>query len=296
MFELAVTVFTPTYNRAYIIGHLYESLLRQTFPNFEWLVIDDGSTDNTEEVIQSFIEENKIQIRYFKQPNGGKHRAINHGVQKARGELFFIVDSDDYLTDNALKRVMYHYENIKTDKFFVGVCGLRADKNNCRIGGEVHFSILDCNSFDFRYKYRVKGDMAEVVRTDVLKKYSFPDIENEKFCAEGYVWNKIAQHYKFRYFYEKIYICEYLTDGLTAKSVRLRMRNCNTAMLLYSDLYKMDVPFRIKIKAAINYWRFAFCSSLCFTAKSKQIGIISFLVIPISVFLHLRDYKEYIRK
>ena len=99
-----VTIFTPTYNRAYIIGKLYGSLLEQTDRNFEWLIVDDGSTDNTRELIGSFIREDRISIRYFRQENGGKHRAINRGVREAAGELFFIVDSDDQLTPEAVAR------------------------------------------------------------------------------------------------------------------------------------------------------------------------------------------------
>ena len=103
---MRITVFTPAYNRGYIIEKLYRSLQNQTFRNFEWLIIDDGSSDNTSEKIQSFIQDNNdFPIIFEKVENGGKHRAINLGVQKARGELFFIVDSDDYLTNTSLEIV-----------------------------------------------------------------------------------------------------------------------------------------------------------------------------------------------
>lgn len=284
-----LSIFTPTYNRAYIITELYKSLLSQTNKEFEWLVVDDGSTDSTEDLIQSFIINNKISVRYIKQSNEGKYRAINRGAKEAKGELFFIVDSDDILSNNAVESLLFHYNNIRNDFSFAGVSGLKVTPCGLKVGGESDYTILDCNKFDFRYKYKIKGDMAEAVRTDILRLYPFPEIDGEKFCAESMIWNKIAQHYKLRYFYEKIYICDYLTDGLTANSVKLRMQSCRLAMILYSDLFKMKVPLRIKIKAATNYWRFALCSSISVRDKLKQINIISLAFFPVSMILHHKD-------
>ena len=98
-----VTVFTPVYNRKNLIGNLYQSLLSQTYKNFEWIIVDDGSTDDIDEIIKSYQNEDRILIRFIKQENGGKHRAINNGVLHAKGELFYIVDSDDYLTKDSIE-------------------------------------------------------------------------------------------------------------------------------------------------------------------------------------------------
>lgn len=109
-----ITIFTPTYNRAYRLPNLYKSLQEQTCKDFEWLVVDDGSTDNTSKLFEQWqAEENSFPIRYFKQPNGGKHRAINRGVKEAKGELFFIVDSDDTLSSNAIRIVFEQYLKYK---------------------------------------------------------------------------------------------------------------------------------------------------------------------------------------
>ena len=121
---MKITVFTPTYNRAYIIHNLYHSLQRQSFRDFEWLVVDDGSTDNTEEMICGWQQENNdFSIRYYKKENGGKGRAINYGVDRAEGLLFFNVDSDDYLTDDALEKVAMWEESLPKDKKYCGVMG-----------------------------------------------------------------------------------------------------------------------------------------------------------------------------
>ncbi|CCZ07559.1 glycosyltransferase family A protein [uncultured Culturomica sp.] len=287
-----VTIFTPTYNRAYIIGKLYGSLLEQTDRNFEWLIVDDGSTDNTRELVGSFIREDRISIRYFRQENGGKHRAINRGVREAAGELFFIVDSDDQLTPETVARIVYHYETVREDKTFAGVCGLKAYFSGEKIGGESDFGILDCNALDYRFKYAIKGDMAEVFRTGILREYPFPEMEGEKFCPEGLVWNRIARKYRLRYFYEKIYLCDYLPDGLTAGIVKLRMKSPLTSMTYYSELYHSPIPFLQRMKAAANYWRFAFCSDRYFSAKIRQIGFCSLPFFPIGFLLHLKDKRS----
>lgn len=287
-----ITVFTPTYNRKYIIGKLYESLCSQTCQNFEWVIVDDGSTDGTKGLISSFISEQKIAIRYIKKTNGGKHRAINSGLQEARGELFFIVDSDDALASNAIERIIYHYSNVKDKSKFAGICGLKAHFSGEKISGEPNFEVLDCSSLEFRFKHKMKGDMAEVFKTDILKKYPFPEIPREKFCPEALIWNRIASKYKLRYFNEKIYLCDYLPDGLTAKIVRIRMKSPEASKMYYSELYHTKIPYIQKVKAAINYWRFAFNSFKSFRENIKPIGIFSILVIPISSLLYLNDLRK----
>lgn len=287
-----ITVFTPTYNRAYIIHKLYQSLCLQSNLNFEWLIVDDGSTDNTENLINSFVAEDKILIRYIKQNNGGKHRAINKGVQLAKGELFFIVDSDDQLPPTSIEQIIKYYSQVKSDLSFAGVCGLKYYFSGERVGGSFPYQILDCNSVEFRYKYHVKGDVAEVFKTEILKMYPFPTFDNEKFCFESLVWNRIALKYKLRYFNEAIYLCEYLVDGLSKRSVQLRMRSPKAAMVGYSELFKMDVPMKIKIKSAINFWRFSFCAKENFYYKIKRIGFVSLFLYPLGLLFHLKDLRK----
>lgn len=191
-----VTVFTPTYNRAYILNNLYQSLCRQSYGDFEWLIVDDGSTDNTEGLIASWLDEGEISLRYIKQLNSGKHRAINRGIQEANGNLFFIVDSDDYLADNTIERILFFYESIKDNNQFAGLSGMRAYPSGERIGGEFPFYILKASTLELRMKYHISGDMAEVYKTDILRQYPFPEFAGERFCPEALVWNRVAQKYK----------------------------------------------------------------------------------------------------
>ncbi len=227
--EILVTVFTPTFNRGYIIKSLYESLKRQTLKDFEWVVIDDGSTDNTEELFRIFKDEhNTFDISYEKVTNGGKHRAINRGVKKARGKLFFIVDSDDYLTDDAIEKIIKLEATIPNEKkdTFAGVCECKGYSKDKIIGktylGEGY---LDITMLE-REKHGIYGDKAEVFYTEILKKYPFPEFEGEKFLTECVVWDKIAYDgYKLRFDNDVIYICDYLPDGLTAHYEELYDKN-----------------------------------------------------------------------
>lgn len=287
-----LTIFTPSYNRANTLNNLHASLCRQSCNDFEWLIVDDGSSDNTKLLVQEFISQSKITIRYAYQENGGKHTAINRGVSEAEGEIFMIVDSDDYLADNAVERVLFHYNDIADNEEFAGVSGLRAYPNGDKIGGEESWSTRDATALDIRYKHGVNGDLSEVYKTSVLKKYPFVVVPNEKFCPESLVWNRIAQKYKLRYFYEKTYICEYLEGGLTSNIVRLRMNSCNTSMLYYAELKSCNIPFRQKIKASINYWRFSFCSNKKITDRISEIGIETIPLSLIGYVMHLKDLKH----
>lgn len=289
---IMITVFTPTYNRKNTLGKLYDSLVTQTNQNFEWLIVDDGSTDGTEFLISNFIRENKILIRYYKQVNGGKHRAINKGVELAKGFLFFIVDSDDWLPNDSIETIFNYYNEIKNDKEFCGISGYRAYPNGKKIGCEQDFGILDANSLEFRYKYKIKGDMAEVYLTEIIRQYKFPEFEGEKFCAEGLVWSRIAQKYKLRYFYKNTYYCNYLDDGLSYNSIRNRRNSPNYATLLYKERSEIkELPIKEKIKAYINFWRFSFFNdkNIWNNFKFINFNLLGAITFPFGLIVKLKD-------
>ena len=253
------TVFTPTYNRAYIINNLFDSLKRQTFIDFEWIVIDDGSTDNTEELIHKIISsEHEFPIVYKKIMNKGKHNAINQGVQLATGRLFFIVDSDDSLPCDALQTLQQYERSIPCEKKekFAGIAGLRGKNNEEQLGTTFSGEYLDCTYLEAP-AYNIRGDKSEVYYTDLLKKYPFPVFENEKFIPESVVWNVIAADgYKLRYFNSITYYCDYLEDGLTKqgeekyKSIPKGYGLYLYQLIEYGKLTKMN-----KWKHILNYYR-----------------------------------------
>ena len=225
------TVFTPTFNRGYIIENLYHSLRSQTYVDFEWIVIDDGSTDNTKDLFRVWCEEdNSFPIRYIQVENGGKHRAINIGVQLANGELFFIVDSDDALPSDSLEIVDRVENSIPSDmkKYFCGVCGCKGYFNKQPVGksfADAEKDYIDITALE-RPKYGIKGDKAEVFYTKSLINYPFPEYENENFVTECVVWDKMAYDgLKLRFFNDIIYLCDYLPDGLTHQGKDLFRKN-----------------------------------------------------------------------
>lgn len=282
-----ITVFTPTYNRAFLLPRLYESLCKQKYKDLEWLIVDDGSTDNTKVVVDGFVAEDRINIRYYRQENGGKHRAINRGVQEARGELFFILDSDDWLPEDALLNVAEIYEMVKDDQSFAGVSGHRGYADGTVVGSGQQEEFIDANALDIRHKYHVTGDLNEVFRTGVMREFPFPEYEGERFCPEALVWNRIAQKYKLRYSKRITYIADYQPEGLTARIVRVRMESPLASTTCYQEMLGYDIPLKEKIKAAINYWRFRLCCKS--THNIKRLPLMWNIVMPLGWLMHFRD-------
>lgn len=224
-FSYPVTVFTPTYNRAYILGDLYHSLQRQTCMDFEWLIVDDGSADDTKALVASWQgEENPFPIRYVYQENGGKCRAINRGLKEADGRLFFTVDSDDYLTDDAIEKVIRWDGELPKDGHFCGYVGNRGitptqTPNRLFPGGYLDGTALD------RYD-QVDGERAFVFYTEIHRKYLYPEFPGEKFLTEAVTWDLMAHDgYKMRFYNDIIWIWEYKDDGLTRAGYRVFLEN-----------------------------------------------------------------------
>lgn len=217
-----ITIFTPVYNRAYIIENLYESLIRQTCKEFEWIIVDDGSTDGLQSLVTQWNEQEYrgFPIIYLHQENGGKHKACNHAVREAKGEAFFFVDSDDILSDDAIEKVCLWWKEIAGDDRFAGVSGLRAYLNTARtVCGRIsEGKYIDVSNLE-REKYGVQFDLAEIYKTKYLKKYPFPEFEGENFLTEAVVWDKMAYEGLIKRIHQEvIYYSEYLEDGLTVNS------------------------------------------------------------------------------
>ncbi len=221
------TVFTATYNRADTLHRVFESLQAQTLRDFEWLIADDGSSDHTRSLVEQWQQTADFPIRYFWQPNQGKHVAFNYGIQEARGELFLIIDSDDACVPSALARFAFHWDAIPEEERarFWAVMVLCMDVNGDVIGNQFPQDMMDGSLSEIIYKYKMKGDKSAAQRTDVLKQFPFPVVDQVKFIGEAIVWNEICRHYKIRFINEKLYIAyqgeagraDQLTQAPTAK-------------------------------------------------------------------------------
>lgn len=263
-----ITIFTPTFNRCNLIDKLYQSLLEQTQKNFEWLVVDDGSTDGTENYFSNLLKQtHPFPIRYIKQENGGKHRAINRGVANAKGKLFFIVDSDDTLLPCAIEKINRWIETLDYSHKWAGISGLKGFSEKKIVGQSNTQSFIDVKNTE-RHKYHLDGDKAEIYITEILKKYPFPEIPGENFISEEIVWNAIARDgYYLRWFNEIIYICSYLESGLTKDN--FKDERCPQGRLLWA---------KGQLKSFPNDWRKRYSAiSIYYNAvrKKKKINVIA---------------------
>lgn len=243
-----ISIITATYNREKYLSRVYSSLKRQTNKNFEWLVIDDGSVDDTQSVVEGFIESEKdFEIYYYKQENGGRHRAVNNGVKKAHGDYCLLLDSDDYLTDNAIS-LIYKWIDSVDDDDIVGVSGLRIYENGkCTNDVVMDSHFCDLKNYD-RYKVGLNNDCAETYRKDILLKYPFPEFEGENFISEVASWNKIAcDGYKVRWYFTPIYVCEYLDSGLT-KNIKQKQQKNPEGVFYIARLSKEYLSFGRRLK------------------------------------------------
>ncbi len=245
-----ITIFTPAYNRKNTLPRLYESLKRQSDKDFEWLIVDDGSKDGTDKLIKNYKKENILNIRYFYQENGGKQRAVNNGVKMAEGNYFFIVDSDDYLSDDAVS-IIKKYSASLPENFG----GMVFRKIPISQEGKIVFTekYIDSNPIDIVFKYNILGDKGEIFKTDILRKFPFPEISGEKFVPEGYIWNKIGKCYNLRYIDFGIYYFEYLEDGYTKNFKRDLKRNPQGFCLYYKDMLSYNIPISAKFKFLLRY-------------------------------------------
>lgn len=286
------TVFTPTFNRAHTLGFAYNSLCDQTYKDFEWIIVDDGSADGTEDLVRRWIEEERIGIRYFRQANQGKHVAHNLAVDKARGTLFVVLDSDDRLVTDALEKLKRHWEAIpksERDRFST-VTGLCIDNSGRVIGGEFPAEVNDVEDVPEQIRLRSLGERFGANSTKVMREYKFPVFKDEKFMAEAIVWNRISSRYKTRFINERLRIFESLDDGLTANSVAARMKSPNGTVLYYQEKINLPIGMSERLKAAANCVRFGFHGRKRVSPKVEpRVNLYLSIALPLGFALYLRD-------
>lgn len=247
-----ISVFTPTYNRAYILERLYRSLLKQDYASFEWILVDDGSTDDTQALIQSWSDgpEASFPIRYIYQKNSGKHVAWNTALSVANGDVFFPVDSDDYLTDDALELIGSVAASAVDDNHIIAVSGVRRFPGKGPSGGVLHS--MDADYLDYspidRCSKGITGDLAEAFFTERLRKFSFPVYPGERFVPEALIFNRFCESgYRIRGYRFPLIVCEYLADGYTRNTNKLLTTNWQG----YSQYIKELLHSKTSVKAKI---------------------------------------------
>lgn len=208
-----ITVFTPTYNRAYCLHRVYESLLRQTVSNFKWLVIDDGSDDNTRELVDGWIRGGKLDMEYVYQRNAGMHAVYNTAYNMIDTELNVCVDSDDFMADNAIELILAHWQKYG-DRKFAGLVGLDAKISGELLGKMFPDNLYSSTLEDLYHKHQIPGDKKLVYRTEVVKSYPpYPSFEGENFVPHGSLFVQIDKDYELLCLNEVLVFVEYMEDG-----------------------------------------------------------------------------------
>jgi glycosyltransferase involved in cell wall biosynthesis len=316
-YQYLFTVFTPTYNRATTLHRVYESLKAQTFRDFEWLIVDDGSKDNTREVVEQWQQENPFPIRYVYQENGHKHIAFGRGVKESDGELFLTLDSDDYCEPNALERFKYHWDTIPQDQKenFSAVTCLCKTVDGEIVGNRFPFDPTDSDSIEINYRYKVDGEKWGFHRTDVLRQLSYHEELNGIYVCESVYWHEISRKYKTRFVNEALrtYIIDAPEPVVESKKkniftdpsmagLHVRTKAFGQQMF-YSDVLNKDINwFRVApvlfFLSAVKYVRVSFHVGDKVpqqVANIKTLGgkILCVLALPFGYLVYLKDnYRQ----
>jgi len=289
-----LSIVTATYNRGSLLKRCYESLCMQTNRNFEWIIIDDGSTDDTEEIVSHFCSD--FDIKYYKKKNGGKHTALNVSHSLIEGDYVLLLDSDDYLIETAVEKVLAGWEKYKENKMIGIVVFLKGNSINdpfCKARDEDEYQPVDI----MRYK-RVSlhsNDCCEVIRSDLFKKYRFPEFENEKFISEGALWNRVSFTHKCIYINEVIYIADYLEGGLTQSGRKLRIKNPLGGMYTANLNMNKKNYLERRIKNGLLYTSYG-----CFAGKKlneilkmTDSKVLTTMCYPFGVILYMLWKRKY---
>lgn len=291
---MMITVLTPTFNRGGELQSLWDSLQKQTVKDFEWLVVDDGSTDGTKNLITQLQEKSDFPIRYIYKNNGGKHTALNVGIQTICSELIFIVDSDDCVTDDAVESILKIHKKYRSQNNICGYAFLRAFPD-----GKINGKKFDVDEKIGSYiDVRVNGDdtgadKAEVFKTHCLKEFSFPEYQNEKFLGEDLVWVRMARKYEMVHINKAIYVGNYLEDGLTNNRRKHNIASPIGCMHRAEEFMESDLKTRYRIKGGLQYivyGRFAGVE-VCDLIRKSRHKVLATVCTPGGLFLHSRWSK-----
>lgn len=249
-----ITVFTPTYNRAYCLHRVYDSLLKQTNQNFIWLIVDDGSTDNTKDLVNHWIDSNNLDIRYIYKSNGGMHTAHNMAYKNIDTELNVCIDSDDFMPPKAIESIFSNWEEVKDNQNIAGLVGLDESITGELIGSRFNESNSEITLSDFYNKQGGTGDKKLVLRTALTKAYpSYPEFSEERLVPLGTLYTLLERDYKFYAVNEVWAIVEYQQCGSSANIFSQYFKSPKG--FKYSREVNMEygASLRLKFKNAIHY-------------------------------------------
>jgi glycosyltransferase involved in cell wall biosynthesis len=282
-----LTVFTPTYNRAYCLHKCYESLKSQSSKDFIWLIIDDGSTDETEELVSSWVEEDIVSIHYHWQKNQGMHGAHNTAYQLIETELNVCIDSDDYMPKDAVEKIITYWDQYGSDKVS-GMIGLDASTDYTIIGTKLPDTIKQSTLFELYNKHGVTGDKKLVYRTALTRKYPYPIFENEKYVGLAYKYFMLDQQYEMLLMNEVLCCVEYLPDGSSRNMLHQYQKNPKGFAFYRKELMKL--PFAsgsFKFRQAIHYVSSSIMMKNWSFIKDTPSKVLTVLALPLGITLYI---------
>lgn len=251
---MTITVLTPTFNRRSKLRELWETLQKQSSKDFEWLVVDDGSTDNTKSLINQLQAKSEFTVRYIYKENGGKHTALNVGIKTIDSELTFIVDSDDTVTLDAIETILKYHHQYSGDGRLCGYVFLRQFPDGKINGKTFESNEMIANYIDARINANdTMADKAEVFITKCLKEFPFPEYSNEKFLGEDLVWIRMARKYDMVHINKVIYVGDYIEDGLTQNRRKHNIESPVGCMYRAEEFLGNDIALKYRIKGALQY-------------------------------------------
>ena len=282
-----LTIFTPTFNRAYTLHKCYESLIRQTVKNFIWLIIDDGSTDNTRELVNKWINENRITIKYKYQENQGMHGAHNTAYELIDTELNTCIDSDDYMTDDAVEKIVEFWKKNKR-KDLAGFVALDSYEDGEIIGTKFPEGLKETTYFDIYHKYNVKGDKKFIYRSELTKNYQYPIFRGEKYVSLAYKYAKIDSEYKLALMNEVVCIVQYMEDGSSLNMIRQYRKNPRGfAFIRIENMKDSRLSLTNKFKESIHYVSSSLLSKNKQFIKETPCKFMTILAIPFGLLLYI---------
>ena len=281
-----LTVFTPAYNRAHTIGRTYESLCRQTSKDFEWLVIDDGSSDNTRELVEGWIAEGKIPIRYIYQENQGMHGAHNTAYRNINTPLNTCIDSDDYMPDDAVEKILSCWQEKGSDKY-AGLIGLDVTENGKVIGTGFPEGMEKTTLQGF-YEAGGNGDKKLVYRTEVINRYpEYPLFEGERYVGLGYKYMLIDQDYELITLNEPLVIVEYQQDGSSYNMYKQYWRNPRGMAFYRKTEMKLAHGLKRKLMVCTHYVSSSIISRNWQFLQESPEKLLTLLCVPSGLALYL---------
>lgn len=291
------TIFIPTYNRAGLLPRAFASIEAQSFRDFEVVVVDDGSTDETESLVADWKQRVDFPVVYFKQANQGKYAAHNAGVDLARGRFFFLLDSDDRLLPDTLERIRFHWEAIPESgrPRFAGVEGLVESMDGERsLSKPYPRSPLDASYLDVRYRLGIGGDKKQAVLTEILRRFPYPVFPGEKHVRDSITWKRMAHEYLLRCVNESFQQVEYQPDGLTSNRFAARMSSPQGFQLFYLEdvtLHRRWLSRRQLRRSMIDFIRFSLHAGTGPLGQARRLGFdpLWLLLLPAGVVRWLVD-------